>query len=151
MFLKGPVAEEPTTGEEDVRRGPLASLWKSGSTVPQLCPAESTSTADILAKLALKRGNNFDFFIPGSEPSSFKISFDVYLPSVRLRKSIPKLPNYRLVICRPDSKVPTSQDVRSILGPIKDGVPLLFAICSLANISFFCFSEVDLPVHISIG
>ena len=122
---------------ENVMDGPLAPLWKLGTTVPKLSPAESTSTSAILAKLALKNPENI---FSKNIDSSFKISFDLYLPSIHLRKSIPKLPNYRIVVCRPDSKVPTSEDIRSTLGSLKDGVPLLFAICSLSNTSFFCFS-----------
>jgi hypothetical protein len=128
----------------NIREGPLRSLWKSGSTVPKLSPADSTSTSAILAKLKLKNPeNNFT----EKESSTFKISFDVYLPSIRLRKSIPKLPNYRVVVCRSDSKVPSTGDVRLTLGTLKDGVPLLFSIVSLSNISFFCFSQVSLPTQ----
>ena len=134
---------------------PDPQICQSDITVPRLMPSESSSTSAILKKIALQnpqinltKSNNVE---EENISTKFKISFDVYLPSVRLRKSIPRLPNYRVVVCSSDSKVPNSADVRATLGSLKDGVPLLFAVCSLSNTSFFCFSEVNLPTQITIG
>lgn len=133
--------------EESLLDGPLAPLWRLGNTVPKLSPKDATTVSNILSKLALKNKSNQ--IVTSANSHSYKISFDLYLPNVRLRKSIPKLPNYRIVVCKPDSKVPTADDLQQTLGTLKDGVPLLFAICSLSNTSFFCFSEVNLPSLVS--
>ena len=141
--------------EECVPDPPFTPIFKPDVTVPRLMPSESSSTSAILKKIALKnpqskvrKSNNVE---EESNSTKSKISFDVYLPTVRLRKSIPRLPNYRVVVCNSDSKVPKSSDVRATLGSLKDGVPLLFAVCSLSNTSFFCFSEVNLPTDVTIG
>jgi len=129
-----------------VKNGALAVLWKSGQTTPRLSPSDATSSSAILSKLAFGSEQTF----PKSEGCKFKISYDVYLPSVQLRKSVPKLPNYRVVVLRSDSPIPTSSDIRATLGVLKDGVPIIFAVVAISTVSFFNFAQVCLPTNVSV-
>ena len=136
--------EEPAT--DSVKTGALASLWMVGKTVPMLSPSEATTTSAILSRLSLPIGQPK----PAPKSSKLKISFDVYLPTSKLKKSVPKIPSYRVVVDRSDSDVPTSADVRATLGSLTDAVPVLFAVVSTTHVSFFDFAEVCLPTNSTI-
>ena len=111
-----------------------------------LSPSEATSTSAILSRLTLPVGQQ----PPPTESVKLKISFDVYLPTAKLKKSVPKIPNYRVVVVRSDSDVPTSADIRATLGSLADAVPILFAVASPTHVSFFDFAEVCLPSNSTI-
>ena len=81
----------------------------------------------------------------------FKISYDIYGPGVHFKKSNPSLPNFRIVIVDAKDKIPNKNDMRSTLGSIRDGVPLLFAIVSDSNIAFYNLFPIDLPLQITMG
>ena len=111
-----------------------------------LSPSQATSTSAILSKLSLPTTCQ----LPELESTKLKISFDVYLPTTKLKKSVPKIPNYRVVVVRSDSNIPTSADIRATLGSLSDAVPILFAVVSTTNVSFFDFAEVSLPCNPTI-
>nr|CAD7460111.1 unnamed protein product [Timema tahoe] len=74
------------------------------------------------------------------------ISFDLFLPVASFRKCAPGLPNYRLVVFGFEDPPPTPADISWLLWHFEDGVPLLFSVVSPDSVSFFQFSNVDLPV-----
>ena len=151
---------------EDVKKlplslieGPLAELW-GGKTKPLLQPIHSKSTAKIMAKLDQQLSQKFvnDNIADAIEIEAkkeqyplFRIQYDVYLPKVQFRKSSPHPPNYRVTVCKPSDPLPTHKDVESLTGCYTDAVPLLFAVCTISSVSFYCFSQVHLPQMISKG
>ena len=79
--------------------------------------------------------------------SQFKIIYDVFLPKTTFRKSTWCLPNYRIAVCKPINRLPTHSDVKLLTERYQDSVPLLFAVCSLSSVAFYCFSKVALHYH----
>ena len=138
--------------------GPLAKLW-SGRTTPLMQPVHAKHTAKILSRLNI----NLDKPNITSDKAKiqntdgkladfpFQIQYDVYLPKVHFRKSCPRLPNYRVTVCKSSVPLPTHEDVKILTGNYNDAVPLLFAVCTMSSVSFYCFSKVQLPELISIG
>ena len=138
--------------------GPLSKLW-GGHTKPLLKPADATSTAKIMAKLNLKmdikkscttesvRSKNYDCVTD----CPFDITYDVYLPKTSYRKSTKCSPNYRITVCKPTDRLPTHNDVKLLTEQYEDSVPLLFSVCSLSSVAFYCFSKVTIPQMISLG
>ena len=139
--------------------GPLAKLW-GGKSTPLLQPVHAKNTAKILSKLDLQL-DKYNFMstcksdVQNVEDEMdgfpFRIEFDVYLPKVPFRKSSPHLPNYRVAVCKSSDPLPTHSDVTNLTGCYGDAVPLLFAICTISSVSFYCFSKVQLPKIISKG
>nr|CAD7569090.1 unnamed protein product [Timema californicum] len=82
----------------------------------------------------------------GHATSTLKISFDLFLPVASFRKCAPGLPNYRLVVFGFEDPLPTPADISWLLRHFEDGVPLLFSVVSPDSVSFFQFSNVDIPV-----
>ena len=138
--------------------GPLSKLW-GGHTKPLLKPADATSTAKIMAKLNLKmdikkscttesvRSKNYDCVTD----CPFDITYDDYLPKTSYRKSTKCSPNYRITVCKPTDRLPTHNDVKLLTEQYEDSVPLLFSVCSLSSVAFYCFSKVTIPQMISLG
>ena len=134
---------------KDLLNGPLGSLWKGGGTVPLVKPADGISTENILMKLS--QATEQDCEVEPVKSNDFKITYDIYLPGVRFKKSKARVPNYRVVVVK-SQKLPTEADLVALNKNLKDGVPILFAICNNDNnISFYCFSPVNLPTLISMG
>ena len=140
-------------------QGPLGKLWNSKST-PLLQPVHSKSTANILSKLDLQMDKQQLMVISSSIMESrdrenvtchFRVSYDVYLPQASFRKSSPRLPNYRVTVCKPSDPLPTYEDVKMLTGSNNDSVPLLFAVCTISSVTFYCFSKIKLPTVISKG
>jgi len=127
--------------------GPLKSLW-NGHNTPMLRPYQAKSTKAIFSKLTLRHISND---AEGCESKVFKISYDVYGPNVHLKKSAPRLPNFRLVICQSDETLPSEDDLKATMGDIKDKVPLMFAIVSQSDIAFFSLYPTNLPTEITMG
>ena len=138
--------------------GPLSKLW-GGHTKPLLKPADATSTAKIMAKLNLKMDKQKSFTAKSIRSSDnhgvndcpFDITYDVYLPKTSYRKSTKCSPNYRITVCKPTDRLPTHKDVKLLTEQYEDSVPLLFAVCSLSSVAFYCFSKVTIPQMISLG
>nr|CAD7257598.1 unnamed protein product [Timema shepardi] len=82
----------------------------------------------------------------GHATGTLKISFDLFLPVASFRKCAPGLPNYRLVVFGFEDPLPTPADISWLLRHFEDGVPLLFSVVSPDSVSFFQFSNVDIPV-----
>lgn len=140
-------------------QGPLAKLWGSKST-PLLQPVHSKNTAKILSKLDLQMDKQKLEAISSPEIKSgdrenitcpFRVWYDVYLPQASFRKSSPRLPNYRVTVCKPSDPLPTYEDVKMLTGSNNDSVPLLFAICTISSVTFYCFSKTQLSTMISKG
>ena len=137
----------------------MAKLW-GGKSTPLLQPVHAKNTAKILSKLDLQL-DKYNFMstcksdVQNVEDEMdgfpFRIQFDVYLPKVPFRKSSPHLPNYRVAVCKSSDPLPTHSDVTNLTGCYGDAVPLLFAICTISSVSFYCFSKVQLPKIISKG
>ena len=138
--------------------GPLSKLW-GGHTKPLLKPADATSTAKIMAKLNLKMDKQKSCTAKsirsndnlGVNDCPFDITYDVYLPKTLYRKSTKCSPNYRITVCKPTDRLPTHKDVKLLTEQYEDSVPLLFAVCSLSSVAFYCFSKVTIPQMISLG
>lgn len=140
--------------------GPLAKLW-GGKTKPLLKPIHAKSTVRILAKLDKRLGRNKTKNVPKKvtaksseeEPThlAFHLSYDVYLPKVNYRKTCPCSPNYRLVVCTPSEPLPSHEDNMSLTGSFNDAVPLLYAVCSISSVKFYCFSKIELPQMVGKG
>ena len=137
--------------------GPLAKIW-GGKTKPLLQPIDAKSTGKIMSKLDLKLDEMktsklvaYDACEKSARTSAFKIEFDVYLPKVPFRKSCPRSPNYRIAICKTVDSLPTQEDVETLTGFYTDAVPLLFSVCSISSVSFYCFSKIHLPLMITKG
>ena len=140
-------------------QGPLGKLWNSKS-APLLQPVHSKSTANILSKLDLQMDKQQLVGISSSIKESrhkenitchFRVLYDVYLPQASFRKSSPRLPNYRVTVCKPSDPLPTYEDVKMLTGCNNDSVPLLFAVCTISSVTFYCFSKIKLPTVISKG
>ena len=137
--------------------GPLAKIW-GGKTKPLLQPIDAKSTAKVMSKLDLQldKINRSKLVAYESNKRStrvcpFKIQFDVYLPKVPFRKSCPRSPNYRIAVCKTVDTLPTHEDVEALTRLYTDAVPLLFSVCSISSVSFYCFSKIHLPLMISKG
>ena len=138
--------------------GPLSKLW-GGQTKPLLKPADATSTAKIMAKLNLKmdkqKSCSSESIISKNNDCvtncPFDITYDVYLPKTSYRKSTKCSPNYRITVCKPTDRLPTHNDVKLLTEQYEDSVPLLFSVCSLSSVAFYCFSKVTIPQMISLG
>ena len=140
-------------------QGPLAKLWSSKST-PLLQPVHSKSTAKILSKLDLQMDKQQLVAISSPVIKSrdrenitcpFRVWYDVYLPQALFRKSSPRLPNYRVTVCKPSDPLPTYEDVKMLTSSNNDSVPLLFAVCTISSVTFYCFSKIKLSSVISKG
>ncbi|XP_055955068.1 tRNA-splicing endonuclease subunit Sen54 [Patella vulgata] len=130
---------------------PADILWQ-GEVTPLIRPEDATSTANILSKLQviqvfeeeiLKRENPTEF------DSSFKISFDVFLPDAKFRKTDPGKPNHRVCITRSTDDVPNLKDIHE--GTLKDGVPVHWAVLDNGDVAFYSFQQLNLPSDITIG
>ena len=136
--------------------GPLAKIW-GGRTKPLLQPIDAKSTAKIMSKLDLQLDTKNRSKLGAYEAnertrtSPFKVEFDVYLPKAPFRKSCPRSPNYRIAVCKTVDNLPTHEDVGNLTGLYSDAVPLLFSVCSISSVSFYCFSKIHLPLMISKG
>ena len=140
--------------------GPLAKLW-GGKTKPLLKPIHAKSTVRILSKLDKRLGRNKTINVQtnviaksseeGPTHLAFHLSYDVYLPKVNYRKTCPCSPNYRLVVCTPSDPLPSHEDNMSLTGSYNDAVPLLYAVCSISSVKFYCFSKIELPQMVGKG
>ena len=145
--------------EEDAKKpseilldGPLGVLWSVGVSTPAMKPSQAKSTAAILSAISLQAPtlNETSIHSKGSG-TQFKISFDVYAPNVHFKKSAPRLPNFRVVITKYDTNVPTEQDLAATMAGICDKVPLMFGIVSQSDIALFSLNPVSLPTHVTMG
>ena len=150
--------ESGTTLSSSLTEGPLYKLW-GGNTKPLLQPADAKSTASILSKLNLQMDKQKSLAtkphctknIESNTNLTFKIIYDVYLPKATFRKSTWRSPDYRISVCKTTDQLPIHNDVQLLTERYEDSVPLLFAVCSLSSIVFYCFSKVELPHMISQG
>jgi len=150
---------------ECLSKGPLGRLW-NGRVLPLVKPSDAKTTTSLMSKLRefddppssdneLTNKPSSDTEATNNKPSDeFGISYDVYLPKSKFKKSVKLPPDYRVVVCSgSDSNgvFPSFRDVARVTGCCRDKVPVLFAISVLGSISFYCFSAVDLPTLISVG
>ena len=146
------------TLSSSLTEGPLYKLW-GGKTKPLLQPADAKSTATILSKLDLQMTKQKLLAtkshcvknIESNTNHPYKIIYDVYLPKTPFRKSNWRSPNYRIAVCKTVDPLPTHKDVQLLTERYEDSVPLLFAVCSLSSVAFYCFSKITLPHMISQG
>lgn len=143
------VLSDEETQDDTTRKGCPHNLW-TGQTVPLLRPVSATCLTNILSQIDLKFDSTEVCIDQKKTSEYYKISFDIYNPKVHLKKSNPCLPNYRLLVCRPNDPVPTKQDMLATLGTIRDGVPLLYAVCSYREVTFFNLYPVTLQAQINI-
>lgn len=134
-----------------LNEGPLAPLW-SGKTVPLLEPRFARSTSEIMRRLQVSQnaGNSGEHAERICD-HSFKIDFDLYLPTIVYKKSAPRLPNYRICVTSHEDPMPEDEQIDDLVKHLKDSVPLLFAVVATGSISFYCFSKVELPQIVTMG
>nr|CAD7393698.1 unnamed protein product [Timema cristinae] len=121
-------------------------LAANGGEIGGLIPTENTQET-ILSRLQIfKQVGTQRFLSKYCYNKQLKISFDLFLPVASFRKCAPGLPNYRLVVFGFEDPPPTPADISWLLRHFEDGVPLLFSVVSPDSVSFFQFSNVDLPV-----
>nr|CAD7202303.1 unnamed protein product [Timema douglasi] len=115
--------------------------------LPLLRPKDCVGVETILSRLQIfKQVGTQRFLSKYCYNKQLKISFDLFLPVASFRKCAPGLPNYRLVVFGFEDPLPTPADISWLLRHFEDGVPLLFSVVSPDSVSFFQFSNVDLPV-----
>ncbi|CAG2054496.1 unnamed protein product, partial [Timema podura] len=115
--------------------------------LPLLRPKDCVGVETILSRLQIFKQVGAPRFISKyCYNKQLKISFDLFLPVASFRKCAPGLPNYRLVVFGFEDPPPTPADISWLLWHFEDGVPLLFSVVSPDSVSFFQFSNVDLPV-----
>ncbi|KAK6170888.1 hypothetical protein SNE40_019177 [Patella caerulea] len=130
---------------------PADILWQ-GEVTPLTRPEDATSAANILSKLQVIQVFDEEILkreIPTELASSFKISFDVFLPDAKFKKTDPGKPNHRVCITRSTDDVPNLKDIHE--NTLKDGVPVHWAVLDNGDVAFYSFQQLNLPIDITIG
>ena len=108
-------------GRKTLSEGPLESLWTS-SVIPMIQPREALSVGVVFSKIALGQAGHFDKEGGVDVDTNLKVSYDVYAPSVTLRKAAPRLPNYRVAVVDGGGVVATQQQINRICMEFNDKV-----------------------------
>ena len=149
---KSPESSSPpgTTTDPILSEGPVSALW-SGTTVPLLEPRSASTTENILRRISLVSEDASSEAT--KDDTDLEASFDVYLPSAAFRKSDPGPPSYRVAVTSSLEPLPDQDGLDLVQDSHGDSVPLLVAVVSPAggSIAFYCFSEIQLPIDITMG
>ncbi|XP_078611683.1 tRNA-splicing endonuclease subunit Sen54-like [Branchiostoma floridae x Branchiostoma japonicum] len=129
----------------DMSDTPVAHLWE-GDVTPLVRPSDATDMGAILSKLQVIQNISLEkecSSLPKPD-RTLDIAYDVYLPDSRFKKSKPGRPNLRVCVQRFSDPAP---DLALIvqLNQLSSPVPLLWAVVDNGDISFYSFTEADLP------
>ncbi|KAL3876800.1 hypothetical protein ACJMK2_034594 [Sinanodonta woodiana] len=129
---------------------PVQHLWqKSEEVVPLLRPEEAVSTAAVLQKLQIIQ--EVDVTKMCKWPHNKEISYDVYRPDLKFRKSQPGIPNHRICVVRSIDPPPSISEVSALYGYLDDDIPIHWAVVDNGEIAFYEFSPISLPTDITVG
>lgn len=137
--------EKPNDSISEVlRTGPLKTLWSSGAVNrPLMRPFQATSIESVYSRLRLCKDS-----ASHEIGKVLKISYDVYGPNTRFRKSSPGPPTFRVVICDEGDCVPTKNDINASTLDLEDQAPLMMAIVSPSDVAYNRICPVALPVEL---
>ena len=135
--------------ELPLTEGPLASLW-TGKTVPLLQPKDAAFTSRILERISFTSDTSAESRVLEIEPILCQ-DFDIYAPHVIFRKSAPCQPTHRICVMTSKDPIPSQVQIQEMHKGLDDKVPLLFAVDSQGSLAFYCFSQIGLPIEISLG
>ncbi|CAH1274464.1 TSEN54 [Branchiostoma lanceolatum] len=131
--------------EMDMSDSPVAHLWQ-GEVTPLVRPSDATDMGAILSRLQVIQNISLEkecCSLPKPD-RSLDIAYDVFLPDSHFKKSKPGRPNLRVCVQRFSEPAP---DLALIvqLNQRSSPVPLLWAVVDNGDISFYSFTEADLP------
>ncbi|KAJ8037601.1 tRNA-splicing endonuclease subunit Sen54 [Holothuria leucospilota] len=139
----------PEKDLSELLASPVGHLW-NGPVQPLVRPSDSVNTDLLLKKLQViqsseRKKMSRSLSTPCKE---VKITFNVYLPDSRYKKTCPGPPAFCVVIYNVQDPVPDLGVQMGLLNQAKT-VPLLFSIVDNADITFCCFRDVEIPLGIT--
>ncbi|XP_022249728.1 uncharacterized protein LOC111087424 [Limulus polyphemus] len=138
---------------EKLLDGPGKVLWK-GVVKPLVQPVEGLAVGQVWNKLNVIQGTSLTSStscLGKSAETKFQIDYDVYLPNISFRKSIPTIPSLRVVVTWAEDAVPALADVVVLQRNLCDNVPLQFAVVDNGDLAFYSFHDVSLPSYIPLS
>ncbi|KAK3599317.1 hypothetical protein CHS0354_028683 [Potamilus streckersoni] len=130
---------------------PVQYLWQeSEEVVPLVRPENAVSTAAVLQKLQIIQEVDVTKMCKWPNNKE-KISYDVYLPDLKFKKSQPGIPNHRICVVRSVDPPPSISEVSALYGYLDDDIPIHWAVVDNGEIAFYEFSPISLPVDITVG
>ncbi|XP_071501657.1 uncharacterized protein [Diadema antillarum] len=137
----------------ELLNSPVGHLWQ-GDVKPLVKPSDAKSTGHVLNKLQVIDGANLTCEHSGHRFSppliDSKISFDVFMPNKKYKKTNPGQPNFCVVVCSEEDPVPELAAQLDLL--IKaDPIPVIWGVVDNADINFYTLNDIELPVDITLG
>ncbi|XP_075232039.1 uncharacterized protein LOC142330564 [Lycorma delicatula] len=108
---------------------------------PIITAKDCTSVETVLSALQIIGTAEFTH----TDERRLKVSYDVYIPNIPLKKSSRGLPNYRVVVMDFSDAVPTASEMAELSSRFEDGVPILIALVLPDSLSFFTAATIKLP------
>ncbi|XP_019641216.1 PREDICTED: tRNA-splicing endonuclease subunit Sen54-like [Branchiostoma belcheri] len=131
--------------EVDMSDTAVAHLWE-GDVTPLVRPSDATDMGTILSKLQVIQNISLEkecSSLPKPD-RTLEIAYDVFLPDSHFKKSKPGRPNLRVCVQRFSDAAPELALIVQ-LNQLSSPVPLLWAVVDNGDISFYSFTEADLP------
>ena len=126
--------------------GPLASLWSMEDKIgPLICPEMSGSMREIFNRLRMEPRERNPMNLDDDD-QKLSVSYNVFLAE-NFKKNAKRAPDYRIVIQNYGDTLPSQRKLADLDQRFPDKVPFLFAIVSVATVSFFCVDRVELPSY----
>ncbi|XP_062566451.1 tRNA-splicing endonuclease subunit Sen54-like [Saccostrea cucullata] len=142
---------ETVKGENFI--SPVEHLWMDEVT-PLVRPGDAKNTISVLEKLKVIQtwdNKSVSSNNTAAKPEIPKVSYDVYKPDAKFRKSNPGVPDHRICVVGSDEDPPSLSTLTSIFSYYDDEVPLHWAVVDEGEIAFYSFSQISLPTQVFMG
>ncbi|XP_052788282.1 tRNA-splicing endonuclease subunit Sen54-like [Mya arenaria] len=120
-----------------------------GDLQPLVKPDQATSTLAVLEQLQIVKEEKL--LLRDPDRKMVMPEFDVYLPKTSYSKSMPGIPDFRILICRPNDCPPSLRVTKDISTYLDDDVPLQCAVVDSGSICSYTVSDISLPLDIHVG
>jgi len=130
---------------KNFKYGPLASLWTNEENVaPLICPEMGGSLREIYNRLRMEPPENkIDTSL---DEDNLEVVYDVFLAE-NYKKLNSLKPDYRVLIQKFTSSLPSPRDLYKLDKKFPDAVPFLFAVINGGTVSFFNVDRIELPYY----
>ncbi|XP_061169079.1 tRNA-splicing endonuclease subunit Sen54-like [Saccostrea echinata] len=132
---------------------PVEHLWKDEVT-PLVRPEDAQNTIAVLEKLKVIQtwdGNSVSTRNTEANQDLPRVSYDVYKPDAKFRKSNPGIPDHRICVVGSEEDPPSLSTLMSFYGYFDDEVPLHWAVADEGEIAFYSFGQISLPTQVFMG
>nr|XP_022316748.1 tRNA-splicing endonuclease subunit Sen54-like [Crassostrea virginica] len=122
--------------------------------VPLVRPEDATDTISVLKKLQIIpqwEGSPESANKTEERPGLPKVSYDVFKPDAKFRKSNPGVPDHRVCVVRSEEDPPSLSALTSLYSYYDDDIPLHWAVVDNGEIAFYSFSQISFPTQVFMG